>query len=119
MTGRERVLDAFAHVEPDLVPLDLGATAASAVESGACAALCLHLGLTHTGHLDELLDGVEPDLGRLRLGKNGGVGLWRGRDVPPAATLADLERASWPDVTLWSSVRPQPSKQDSICSARS
>jgi uroporphyrinogen decarboxylase len=103
LTGRERVRAAFAHVEADLVPVDVGATASSALEPGACAALRTSLGLsTDVGHeaLDEVLDVLEPDLGRVPLGAGGGTALWDGCTVPvrgETPTVRDLERTTWPD----------------------
>jgi uroporphyrinogen decarboxylase len=104
VNGRERVLAAFTHVEPDVVPIDVAATAASVLEPDACAALCAHLGLTvetRGENLDELLDVLEPDLGRVRLGAGGGVTLWDGLTLPArgeTAATRDLERAAWPEV---------------------
>jgi uroporphyrinogen decarboxylase len=97
VTGRERVLAAFAHVEPDRVPLDLASTAASAIEPEAAAALRRHLALPAADDhdaLDALLDVLAPDLGRVPLGRGGGTTLWQGRKV---AAQADLDRIAWPD----------------------
>ena len=44
-TSRERVLDAFAHRQPDRVPLDLGATAVTGIHVSVVAALRRHFGL--------------------------------------------------------------------------
>jgi uroporphyrinogen decarboxylase len=105
VTGRERVLAAFAHDEPDCVPVDIAATASSELEPGARARLLDHLGLPPLGDpdaLDRLLDVIEPDLGRVRLGGGGGVTLWDGYGFAAAGerpTLGDLERAEWPNVT--------------------
>jgi uroporphyrinogen decarboxylase len=95
------VLAAFAHAETDRVPVDLGATASSTLEPAACAALRDHLGLAPDESLqalDELLDILDPDLGRVRLG---GSALWDGYTLasPLAPTLRDLERVTWPDAT--------------------
>ena len=86
MTGRERFQAAFAHEEADRVPIDIAATAGSEVEPAARARLLGHLGRTpreDDGGLDELLDLLEPDVGRVRLG---GTAMW------PAGTLeVDLD----------------------------
>ena len=81
MTGRERFQAAFAFEEADRVPLDLAATASSEIEPAARARLLEHLGrqpLEDDEGLEELLDILEPDVGRVRLG---GTALW------PAGTL--------------------------------
>jgi uroporphyrinogen decarboxylase len=96
------VLAAFAHAAADLVPVDVAATASSAVEPAACAALRARLGLAADGApgaLDELLDVLDPDLGRVRLGAGGGLTLWdaHGFAVRGTPTLHDLEQAAWPD----------------------
>jgi uroporphyrinogen decarboxylase len=44
MTGRERVLTAIAHREPDRVPLDLGSTLATGIHADAYRMLRKHLG---------------------------------------------------------------------------
>ncbi len=48
MTGRERVLAALQHKEPDRVPLDLGGTESSGMTAYSLKNLCQHLGLAHT-----------------------------------------------------------------------
>jgi uroporphyrinogen decarboxylase len=98
------VLAAFAHTEPDRVPLDIGATASSDVEPGARSRLLEHLGRRPSEDPDgllELLDLLEPDLGRVRLGAGGGGTLWRDHAAfwleNASPTVRDLERATWPD----------------------
>ena len=76
MTGRERFQAAFAFEEADRVPLDLAATASSEIEPAARARLLERLGREpreNAEGLEELLDLLEPDLGRVRLG---GTALW-------------------------------------------
>jgi uroporphyrinogen decarboxylase len=45
MTGRERVLTALDHAEPDRVPYDLASTQVTGIAVRACSALRRHLGL--------------------------------------------------------------------------
>jgi uroporphyrinogen decarboxylase len=81
MTGRERFQAAFAFEEADRVPFEVAATAASEIERGARARLLEHLGREPREDdegLEELLDLLEPDVGRVRLG---GTALW------PSGTL--------------------------------
>ena len=76
MTGRERFQAAFAFEESDHVPLDIAATASSEIEPAARARLLEHLGRSpreDEDGLKELLDLLEPDVGRVRLG---GTALW-------------------------------------------
>jgi uroporphyrinogen decarboxylase len=98
MTGRERFQAAFAFEEADRVPFEVAATAASEIEPEARARLLEHLGLkprNDQAGLDELLDLLEPDLGRVRLG---GTALWpSGRleldlDALQRATLRQREK---------------------------
>ncbi len=104
LTGRERVLAALEHVEPDRVPVDIGGTASSEVEPVARARLLEELGRPpreDAEALSELLDVLEPDLGRVRLGGGGGATIWSGRgaslpeDREPS--VRDLARVDWPD----------------------
>jgi uroporphyrinogen decarboxylase len=46
MTGRERVLDALNHVEPDRIPIDFSGHRSSGISAIAYARLRRHLGLT-------------------------------------------------------------------------
>jgi uroporphyrinogen decarboxylase len=88
---------------PDRVPVDVAATASSALEPGACAALRARLGLAPgdgPNALDELLDILHPDLGRVQLGAGGGTALWQGYEfaaMSEAPSVEDVERAAWPD----------------------
>ena len=45
MNGRERILSAIAHREPDRIPRDLGSTPSSGISAGAYRRLLNHLGL--------------------------------------------------------------------------
>ena len=45
MTGRERILTALEHREPDRVPYDLGSTNVTTIHVAAYKALCGHLGV--------------------------------------------------------------------------
>ena len=86
------------------MPIDVAATASSALEPVAWAALRAHLGLPpdeSPDALDEVLDVLEPDLGRVRLGAGGGVTLWSGQTVAAGSeipSVRDLDRIAWPDV---------------------
>lgn len=91
MTGRERVLAAFERREADRVPIDIAATASSDLELGARVRLADHLGLP-SSDLDSLLDILEPDAGRIKLGRGGGVNLWNGVCLTEA-----LDDVAWPD----------------------
>jgi uroporphyrinogen decarboxylase len=98
------VLAAFARAAADRVPVDVAATASSDLEPEARRRLREHLGLPPAADpdaLDDLLEVLEPDLGRVRLGGGGGVTLWEGRaiDAPPGrAGHRELEEIAWPDV---------------------
>jgi uroporphyrinogen decarboxylase len=62
MTGRERVMMALNHQEPDRVPLDLAGTRASGILSGAYDRLKRYLGVSsETLFLDETSGRVLPD----------------------------------------------------------
>ncbi len=93
------MLAALEHRASDRVPVDIAATASSDLESGARVRLAERLRLT-SADLDPLLDVLEPDAGRVRLGRGGGVTLWNGFSISGAGdvpTAADLERTAWPD----------------------
>jgi uroporphyrinogen decarboxylase len=92
VTGRERVRAALELREPDRVPIDIAATASSELEPGARVRLAEHLGLP-SPDLEALLDALEPDAARVRLGRGGGVNLWKGISVTETA----LDEAAWPD----------------------
>ena len=63
MNGRERVLAAIAHREPDGVPLDLGATASSGISAIAYAAWKEYAGLSggHTRVYDVVQQLAQPE----------------------------------------------------------
>ena len=72
MTGRERILTALAHREPDHVPLDLNAAPNTGIHIDAYRRLREHLGLPRTadriGHAIQRLAVVDDDiLERLRV----------------------------------------------------
>ncbi|MBI4759564.1 MAG: methyltransferase, partial [Chloroflexi bacterium] len=46
MNSRERVLVALAHGEPDMVPIDFGATRSTGITAVAYARLRAHLGIS-------------------------------------------------------------------------
>ncbi len=100
-TGRDRILAALRHVELDRVPVDIAATASSAIEPRACAALRRFLGLSDRDDggdaLEEVLGKLAPDVGRVRLGNGGGVMLWHGKDLSGAPTGGTIDTATWPD----------------------
>jgi uroporphyrinogen decarboxylase len=83
------------------VPLDIAATASSEIETGARARLLEHLGRRPREDADglaELLDVLEPDLGRVPLGEGGGGTLWHslavgrsGSETPSASDPARFE----------------------------
>lgn len=62
MTHRERVLKALSHQEPDRVPIDLGATTASTIVTGAYERLKCHLEIdSETLFMDKTSGRVVPD----------------------------------------------------------
>ena len=63
MNSRERVLAAFAHQEPDRVPVDLGATVVTGLTVGAYQRLSEHLGLDPLGLplLSTMFQVIHPD----------------------------------------------------------
>lgn len=63
MTGRERILSAINHKEPDKVPVDLGATPSSNISAIAYNNLKKHLGMKggHTRTYDVVQQVIQPE----------------------------------------------------------
>lgn len=100
MNGRQRVLSAIAHQEPDGVPVDLGATNSSGISAIAYANYKAHLG--NTGGPTRVYDVVQqlalPEdemLDRLRV------------DVIDIGRAYNSEEAAWRDFVLPNGLRVQ------------
>jgi len=93
MTSRERVKAALAHVEPDGVPLDIGATAVTGISASTLSKLRLALGLDTPGDrvrvtepyqmLGDVTDDLREALGIDTIGVGG------------ATTLFGFENTGW------------------------
>lgn len=99
MTSRERVRAALAHVEPDGVPLDIGATAVTGISASTLSNLRLALGLDAPGDrvrvtepyqmLGEVTDDLREALGIDTIGVGG------------ASTLFGFENTGWKEWELF------------------
>ena len=99
MTPRERVKAALAHVEPDRVPLDIGATAVTGISASTLSKLRLALGLDAPGDrvrvtepyqmLGEVTDDLREALGIDTIGVGG------------ATTLFGFENTGWKEWELF------------------
>jgi uroporphyrinogen decarboxylase len=71
MNSRERILSAVNHIQPDRIPIDLGATPSSGVSMVAYQNLLNHLGMTHlSNHVYDVIQEVtQPEMPFLDLFK--------------------------------------------------
>lgn len=100
MNSRERILAAVRHVEPDGVPVDLGATPSSGISAMAYARLKSHLGLSqgHTRVYDVVQQLAQPEQAVLDLLRI---------DVLDIGRTFNERDADWRDVLLPQGIRVQ------------